>query len=327
MKAVTKNGILKVFAGIAIALCALTIIKIKRNNPQSTERITQFPRFEAMDVNGKRFDSRECFGNITFVQFIKARNSADLEFVKEFYERWKDENIHIILITDDLMALNKKLKMDLKKAMIFEKYEELSIPFKAPTGGTHFLFGASGVLLNAIRSDVAYGSVHALFNRQIKNKYFRIPELVRINENIKNHEWFQQVAEVIENDRKEAYIVALLTSICEGCTSGKILDYLKEFYGKNKDRVGLVCILGGRFVREDIPVLKSQLRVDFTILVPAPSLSNKWNGLIQDYSEAELTGIVFAVERMGTIVRIAESGCQDCWEGFVSYLNSKIISK
>jgi len=83
-------------------------------------------------------------------------------------------------------------------------------------------------------------------------------------------------------------------------------------------------ILGGKFVQNDIAALRSQLKIDFSLQPAEPPFSAQWAELVHQYSESELTCILFVVTRDGTITKVFWAGCRDCWDDFRSYLKSKI---
>lgn len=319
-----KQNIFKVGIGVVVFIVALIFIQFKKKNEilGSADRSPRLPDFNVADISGKFINSGQFKGRKLYVQFVSPSDISDLSLFEQIYSHWKDEDIKLVIITKNYGEL--KLRIDLNNVIVLAKdFDKLKTIFKAPNYGTYYLFDKTGYLINTGRNDIEYDKyLRILLNRLIKNKYFSISEFIKPNENIKNISWLKQAAEIVEKGYKDFYIISLFTSICAGCRSGSIIINLNSFYLKSLNIADVLCIFSDKFNEVDLVSLKSQLLMRFPVSIADQTLSRKWNYLIKEFSEAEITNIVFIIDKWGKIIRILDPNCSDCFESFFLYMFS-----
>lgn len=323
-----KRNILRLFIGVVVFIMALIFIQIKKKSEilESGYRSAKLPNFDTFDTSGKPIKSDDFNRKILFVQFVNPLDDNDLELLRNVYLYWKNENLSFIIITKDITIFQSKFGTDLSKAIVLCKdYDNLKFLFRAPGYGIYYLYDKEGYLVNSGRNNIEYGKyLNVLLNRLIKNKYFSVSNFIRLNENVKNINWLRQVSEVVERENRKYYVISLFNLICTGCQSGSIIRNLNSLYFKNGKYVYFLCIVNDQFTEKDIIALKSQLGIEFSVIRADQTLSQKWNSLIQEFSAAELSGIVFISENSGKILRILDTNCGDCVKSFFIYLNNLI---
>jgi len=86
----------------------------------------------------------------------------------------------------------------------------------------------------------------------------------------------------------------------------------------------ILCILNrSKFRDKDIPILKSQLKIDFPTIIADYNLNKKWDSLIKRYNEDLLTDIIFLLDESGKIIKVADRTCK-CLPSFFNHVNSLI---
>jgi len=249
----------------------------------------------------------------------------DLDLIKTIYFNWKDENVKLVAITNDIERFNLKSGISFQDIIVINNdYEELKSKFNSPYyAGTYYLFNNLGTLVNTGNNSNGYEKELKSYLKQVvKNEYFSISYFIKVDENIRNIEWFKQVSEVVGKDKKEYFIISLFTSFCSSCKSGAIINELKKFYSYNQSLIYVMSILNADFYKpEDINSLKSQSGIDFPIIIADKLLNQKWSSLIHEYRENDLTDIIFIVNKLGKIERIYDNNCK-CGTSFFNYMNS-----
>jgi hypothetical protein len=241
------------------------------------------PKFKSVDVLGRTINNNILRNKVSYIQFVNSFDPDDIDLIKKVYFNWKDENITIIVITNNLENFKSKSGIDIKDIIVINNdYERMKLKFNSPTSqGSYYLFSASGKTVSAERNNVRYErGIKIFLNRLIKNKYFSISDFVKTDENIKNTKWFGQVAKILEKEDKNFFLISMFTSICDTCPEGSIINYLNKIHSDSQDSVYVLSILNQNFNKHDIENLKSQLNIGFPIITADLELSQKWNFLI-----------------------------------------------
>jgi len=99
---------------------------------------------------------------------------------------------------------------------------------------------------------------------------------------------------------------------------------LKTIYsrGTGKDRVLLV--LSNEYTETDIKIFKSQLQVEFPVIIADEILIRKWQALIDEYSKTELNDLAFSIDSSGKIDQVLDPNCGSCVEPFWDEISRKM---
>ena len=231
----------------------------------------------------------------------------------------------LVAITNDFEKFKLKSGIALQDIIVISKdYEKLKSKFNSPYyAGTYYLFNNSGAVVNAGKNSIGYEKeLKSFLKRLVKNEYFSISDFIRANENIRNIDWFKQVAEIVEKEDKKYFIISLFTSFCGSCKSGAIINELKKIYSDKQNPTYVMSILNADFYKpKDINSIKSQSGIDFPIIIADQLLNQKWSSLIREYREIDLANIIFIVNKFGYIERIYDNNCK-CGKPFFNYIYS-----
>lgn len=328
-----KETIFKVTIGAVIFISALIIIHFKKGrdvvkykiNPR--KMITNLPQFNFLDINGDLVKNEDFKGKNLYIQFVDPSDFDDINLIKTVYSKWKDENLNFVVIAKNIEKFKVKIGIGLKNIIVITNdYEKLKSKFNShPHSGTYHLFNGSGDVVAAGSNYIGYErGVKVFLNQLIKNKYFSISDFIKANENIKNIDWFSDVAKIIEKEEKHYFIISMFTSFSADCESGRIINTLQKIYSQNLNSVYVLAILNADFIKkEDINNLKSQSKVDFPIIIADHRLNQRWSSLMYEFRETDLTDIVFVMDKSGEILKILDQSCK-CYNGFFSFVYSLI---
>jgi len=327
-----KTKHLQIIAGILIFIVIIIFINIRRKEGlyRSSMKLTKLPKFVSVDVNGMEVKSKDFMGVNLYVQFIDANHEMDTELFKDVYSKWKKEDIYFILIINEFERFKSRVEINTDNIVIlnkdFKKLETKFNPYNIV--GTHYyLIDNSGNVVTAGSNDSGYENGPKVFlKRLVKNEHFSISSFIKLNENVKGVEWLNQIAEITDAQNKDYYVISMFTSICSGCFSGELVFFLNEFYNKNQNNIHVLCTLNDKFNDRDITRLKSQLKINLPVIIANNKLSQKWNSLIKEFRENDLTNIIFILNKSGIIIKVYDESCK-CWSQFSRFLKSLEIQE
>ena len=317
----------QIVAGILIFTIIIIFVSIKRREGthRSSVKFTTLPKFASVDINGLEVKSKDFMGKNLFVQFIDPRNKMDIKLFKDVYSNWKEEDISFLLAVREFDSFNSRVEINTDNIIILNKdFNELESIFNPKkTYGTHYyLVNNAGKIVASGSNDFGYENGPKVFLKQlIKNEYFSISSFIEPNENIRDIKWLDQIAEITDAQNKDYYVISMFTSICSGCFSGKLVFSLDRFYNKNQGNIYVLCILSDKFNDNDITRLKSQLKIILPVIIAHEKLSQKWNTLIKEFREHDLTNIIFIMNKSRVIMKIFDENCK-CWNQLSSFLKS-----
>ena len=323
---------IQIIAGILIFIVIIIFINIRRKEgPQgSSLKINKLPKFVSVDVYGMEVNSKDFMGKNLFVQFIDAAHEMDIELFKDVYSNWKKEEISFLLIVRELDRFNSRVEINTDDIIILNKdFDELESIFNpGKIYGTHYyLVNNSGKIVASGSNNFGYENGPKVFLKQlIKNEYFSISSFIKLNENVKGVEWLNQISEIVDDQNKNYSLISMFTSICSGCLSGELVFFLNEFYNKNQNNINVLCMLNNKFNDKDITRLKSQLKINLPVFISDEKLSQKWNSLIKEFRENDLTNIIFILNKSGIIIKVYDESCK-CWIQFSRFLKSLEIQE
>jgi hypothetical protein len=282
------------------------------------------PKFILEDVNGNVIKDSDFQGKNVYIQFIDHSNYDDIKLIKDIHPNWKNEDLVIIVFSDDLKAFKMRSGIDLHDFISIESsYDKMKSKFKSPEkGGAYYLFDKNGFLVTSGKNTIGYEEGPKVFLKQlVKNIYLNISDFIPENGDIGNIKWFQEMHRIIVNKDNKFFVISLFTSICNGCFNGVIIDALNNINNNKDDSLFVVGVLNNKFNINDIKSLRSQMNIYFPLMIASPELSKKWNYFISEFKESDLNNIVFITEKSGKILKIFHNNC-DCWNTFTRYINS-----
>lgn len=310
----------QVLFGFAILIVVLVIVLAKRTALLKAPIIESLPKFDVTDDLGRPIGSASIKNKFVYIQFLANKN--DLEILKGLYNDWQGEKVAILAVGDkETAGAFDAVLNDSAFHLITKEKDRILSAFSNLTAGSYFIYDLSGRLAARGKSDdnIELEANKAL-RRIVKNEYFRISELLGPGGNSLRSEWFSQVIDFMKRENKNQYLIAMFNGICQGCNSGSVVRLLNDVHREKKDRIGVLCLVDGSFTERDIRTLKSQLGIEYATLTANTSLSEKWKGLANKYSPAELNEIVFVVDSEGRVLRTMDPNCGDCARKLTDYL-------
>ena len=323
---------LQIITGIFIFIVVIIFSSIKRKEEshQSSFKLTELPKFEAIDINGRKVKNSDVKGRNLYIQFINSSFPPDLFLLEDVYSKWCNEDLHFLGIVSDSTNLNLKSRFSSNNITFIEKnYSDLCSKFNlSPDIGFYFLVNKKGVVINAGKNDLGYEKGPKVFLQElIKGDFFSISELIIENKYINEFDWLAQINGLIKDNRdKEYFIISLFTKICDSCAGGKIIQALKIMHRYGNDSIYIMSVLNRKFNSEDIINLKSQLKIPYLVILADNKLNIKWDSLIKRYREDFLTDIIFILDKSGKILKVAYRTCK-CYPPFFDYMHSLIEEK
>jgi hypothetical protein len=287
--------------------------------------INELPRFIIYDIKGSKVDSDSLLGRDVYIQFVNAHSPSDVDFFRIVYEKWLNENLQIIAITDSEDALIERLGGAPSSATIIEDAaNDLGRLFGDPQNhSSYYLFDKKGIIVSAGTSSRDYEDslkIHLL--KMVKNRVFDIAEFINPSDKLRESPSFKSVSQYLERETKEYYLFSFFSLWCNSCTMAPIIDELNRIYGTHNNRIFMLGILNSDYYSlADIDALVSQAKVDFPIVVSDSGLTSKWTSLIREYNRGELNSIIILTNRDGRLLRIYHPGCQ-CLSAFIKYLEA-----
>jgi len=271
---------------------------------------TQLPEINRVDSRGKTVKSLELKGKYVFVQFINSEIMDDIDFLEKVFLNWFDYGLEIIAIPAKNEEFLARTGVDTDKISIFSTgYRKLKKTFHSPNCcDTFYLYDPNGRLVKTGFNRVGYEEgVKNQLNRFLRNTSFHISEFVRENENLQNVPWLNRCHQLLMEEKKEFGVIAFLRTVCGECLSGFLTSQLMKLHTNHSQKVSVLSIIPSDYSDIDIENLKNFLNIGFRVERADQQLSEKWQSLISQFRESDLTNIVFLVDKSGTIIRVAQN--------------------
>jgi len=325
----TKKQKSLLFIVLLIIVISYILIKREKEPVQSLYHINKVPNLESVDIDGRTIKSSNFTGKKLYIQFINSFFQPDIILFKTVYEKWSSEDLYFLGIISNSNVLNHKEKSNFKRITLIEKdFDAFCRKFNVTkNNGFYFIVDEKGIIVSSGQNDLGYEKGPKIFLKKfIKGDFFSISEFIRENENINKLRWFSQASKLINDQKNKNYfLISLFTKICNSCSGGEILRALDKINKKDKNKsMYILCILNrSKFRDKDIPILKSQLKIDFPTIIADYNLNKKWDSLIKRYNEDLLTDIIFLLDESGKIIKVADRTCK-CLPSFFNHVNSLI---
>lgn len=322
LKIYRKNIILAILLFMGFIL----FVNIFRKNNRNIETETMLPglnEISLIDIKGNKINilGSEKF---TYLQFMPSFDEGAIQFFNDVVEKWRSQDIKFIVITRDIFHSFDNIIE--RSAIILNDYDKIAKALRASIWGDYYLFNNMGKLLFRGNTSKKYQEeLKTMLNHEILNKYFNLSSLVLPGKKIHELSWFKNISNKEIKSKYKVY--AFFTTVCSGCMSGDVINIIKNKINCEKNVASVFIILNRAvYKKEDIKILKSQLELDFDIIIADDSLNSKWDELINEYSESELTNIVLVADIGGNIVRAFYRNCDKCWNLFGDFMR-KLCTK
>lgn len=284
--------------------CFIAIIVIK-----STHGKNDILRFVARDLNGQVIRSDELLGQISFLVFLDDRDPNDQLFI-----RTADSALSEFGIENAVAFLDKNndfsYKLDCLRLANILKSDQLLSRFDAR--GHYFLYDKKGGLFHSGKTaDALYGlgDLRYYLAQLVLHKYFDMHLFIDESQSLIDSSHLSQIYELILNNHKEYSVISLVSSICNVCGSGKIIGYLDDIHHKYGDKAYVALVVRSEYDDKEIEALRSQARISYPIFRASEELRRKWNELIAEYRERDLSDIVIFVRGDENIVSLLDNNC------------------
>lgn len=283
----------------------------------------KLPRIDATDIHGQVIQNEKYRGRPIYIQFIKDNSRTGIRLLTDLLVEWEDSSLSFLVITNKPDELYDNVARSPRLSIIgSDHYERLKVAFHAPETGSYFLYDSSGSLIITGRDYVdAVKDLKRHLNYVLKGKVFTIQEFIPSNLGADGSKGLMQLHKLVEAAPGPYIVIALFTSICSGCRSGEIMQHLQKLDETKDNLISITCILGADLSEIDSVNAKSQLRLPFPLIVASYDLRLRWDSLITEYSESELTDIVIILDKQGDVLDVAHPNCQDCWNAFYARLD------
>ncbi|MCP4218622.1 MAG: hypothetical protein GY765_28570 [bacterium] len=288
-----------------------------------------FPTFGENDSKGNLVTHADFSGKYVFVQFIDGNSTDDIDLLENVFLNWVDEGLAIIAIPKDLETLKERVGVQLDEIVVFDHdYKKMQQIFGAPSCcEAFFLYDPQGRLVKTDFNREGYqGGVKSQLDRLIKNEYFKINELITEKKNIRDFQWLAMCNDIMKKDRKDFYVVSMMTNVCNTCLSGVIIEQLAKWHTTSADRVGVMTVVPASYTDTDIANLKTFLGIDYRLLRADDKFQQEWSNRIEKYRESQLTNILFLVDKDGTVLKVTGNE-QDHLREFFAFSHPLIKEK
>ena len=282
------------------------------------------PHFIMKSRNRTDIDSKRTRGRFVYLQFVDTQRSEDTSLLEDVYRNWKNEDLLIIVIGDNLRQYLKWEEDKVDRILILSD-EEKSIRLKfdiSPAANQYFLFDKLGRLICSGENSRGYEQALKIqLLRHIKERFLSEPEVRRLKDDVDAVRTSIKDTGINLNGNAAYYIVSLFNIFCNSCTSGPIINDLKRVSKERKDIQVIGVLSGAYYVPGDLKALISQSQAGFPLIIADGELDNKWRMLIEEFNKYELNGIFFLMNEQGYILKTAYPGCS-CYNEFFKYVNS-----
>lgn len=315
----------KIVVGMGIFIVSILLVEMKRKQPRAVDPALAWPDIIVKDVNGKEIHGEDYQERIRYVQFVGIEDVNNLSLMNAVYSQWS-EHIDMFVFTKKYNLLRNRLEGEYPKAIFIEdRYEESAKAFKSTKYGKHYVFDKSGELMYSAHNNIRHeNGVKRILNLVVNKKQFRIADHIQKNEHISNLPNFTQVYKTFNDLGKKYLLVGLVYSFCDSCRSRGFVNILKTIHsrGLGKDRV--ILVLSNEYTEMDIKIFKSQLQVEFPVIIADEVLNRKWQALINEYSKTELNDLAFSIDSSGKIDQVLDPNCGSYEKPFWEEISRKM---
>ena len=276
------------------------------------KQIKYLPKFNIDVESGNKINSRDLIGNYSLLLFLDDRDDNDMVFLSSLVDYIDKYNVNTVaFVRKKNNALLKNLNSNSKIQTVELNNSNLSNSLNSQYG-EYRLYDKKGKLFYAGKTTDAYfgrGAVSYHLNKLIREKYFNIDLFVDINKKLADIDYLKQLVQLLKENDKKYYLISMMTSLCDACGSGLILTYLNRINTKFNNNVFVATILKNDFTQKEISSLKSQSRIKYPVFLADDVLDAKWEELINEYRENDITDIVILADKNTIILKLLDNSC------------------
>jgi hypothetical protein len=313
-----------IVAALLVLFGVLIYWGFSHKNRKQNEIINgRMPHFIARNSTGTEIDSKKLLGKFVYLQFVDIQRQEDMNLFETMYQNWKNEDLVILVVGDNLQPNIKingnfladiTILTDLRKT--FSQIFDIS-----STANKYFLFDKLGKLICSGENSIGYERVLKIqLLKHIKKCLLSPLELAGLKEDINRVTASKANREINVDENREYCIVSLFNLFCNSCSSGPIIDLLKRI-SKERENVQVIGVLSATYYGHgDLQTIISQSQVEFPVIIADNELDKKWSLLIKKYNNYELNGVLFLINKDGEILKMAYPGC-NCYGEFIKHVN------
>lgn len=312
-----EKRLFRVIVGIGILIIAMVFINIERKKSNSENTIERWPNFTTTDIYGQIINGKDYNKRIRYVQFLGAMDNNNLMLLENVYRIWADK-IDIFVFVKNERIFRERVSPDFSKAIVInDEFIKMSSLFKSSEYGNHYLFEEKGNVVFFAENSISYdfGVVRAL-QQVVNRRNFRIADIIRENDHLEDYPEFTQAKNELNDMQGEYLIVGLIYLFCDSCASGPLVVNFQRFHSLSNGKTSFLLILSREHYESELDAFKSQLSVDFPVVIADQKLNKRWEDLMKIFSRNAITNIVFAVNHSGKIVKVLDPSCQTCQKPF-----------
>lgn len=325
MTRITINrNYLRIIIGFSILIVFAILVQLRRDINRRNDNIDNLPLFIIKDNYKRTIDSHNYLGKCTYIQFIYSKDPNDIRLLESVYSNWKDEEINIILISNEKIENILRINMSLRNRVIMIPNNDLLHKlFKVKEEiGVYFIFDKAGKLIYMGNSNDNYECKAKIYlKRLIRNERFDIEGFINPKQNIYSSEILSNIAWIIRKENREICILSFFNKICDTCSGGRLIERMNELYSQKGNKILILSIISDKYNKEDVEKLRQQMDIKYQILNADGLLSQTWNRLIEEYCDNELTDLIFIIDKEGEILRYADRNC-NCYKELFEYIEN-----
>jgi len=315
-----RRNLIKKLLSIFVSICVcLTILIIKLS---SFRNKNIFPTINQEDIFNNKIDSKILTASLLYVQFMDEKEYESIDLYKKIVSNWKNSPLEILIITNSKSIIYESLAdFPVNIKIVAEKFDSLKYIFKTKIN-RWYLYNKGRLLAT---EHVARGDqkIETLIRKYLYKKEYDASLFIRLKSKINDFSWLSQLKDY--QSEEKYLLVGLVTSLCDICGTGIIVDTLHNYRANYRGYINVVLITNERYSLQDLDVIKSQIRASFNISIANNALFNKWNELISLYGTAYLNNIMILIDKNGYIIDISDQKC-NCLRTFKYRLDNLLRS-
>lgn len=285
-------------------LLLLQLVNVDRKGKNRTPQGRTFPNISLTDNAGRFISSSDILDKYTYVQICTLSRKSDLVLLKKIIAYYGDR-MNILVITDAPTDI-EEWKTQEQVWFISDEHSKLKSAFQAPDYSVFYLYKPKGLLISSGDVQIGFeGGIKRIIDLNLLNKYFEYNMIIpEPGSYLKEYPWLNQLEQLKLNQPFAYCLFGLFSSICEGCSSGIIINLMKRIHKLSLEEMGVWCILSPEYTPNDLSCLVTQLSLDFPVEVADLFLGSKWNELGLRYSMSDVNGIIFIVNKEGKVMDV-----------------------
>jgi hypothetical protein len=101
---------------------------------------------------------------------------------------------------------------------------------------------------------------------------------------------------------------------------------LKRVHSGGDGKGYVFCILSNKF-NNDVEIFKSQLQIEFLVVISDHNLSRRWNEFLSRHTVNDVNNIVFVLNKSGRVEKVLDPNCSSCWRPFFRWIDKAFLQK